>query len=455
MQKSKKEDEVTRSREILVLINLDKSIELFEQQRSYTNDASRYLPIGPQPANEQDLSWPLVFKTIYEILLGLKCDVKDLSELYAGLVKDISSQRETRELKVLVEDVYLNESSLRAISPYLNLICDEKPKARTKTMVSVFRSLLKNFEPLDIDFPGTNFIEGMINTSLKSQCKVVSQNIDDISYLPFLSELIKKDLRTISSNAKWLADDLRLFVELYSFIYLTQLSLQIGLTNERFERPVAREVYFILETETASKERHDCNIKGYERIFSKLNGYALDLFPHLGYLELLSDLPVWMLSNQDLSQEDIQRINKLNELICSYFDIPYSGHQHTAEEAINYGLHYHKELFKKSSHTSSRSGANEKVFDVFKDVFSKSFKADRKAAGWYFQLNTRTLLLLTNLVIGSNEKLLLADVIDGFKLRGVYLDLKSRSALLKLYENIGNIEKLSDSGDAVYVKRTI
>ena len=67
------------------------------------------------------------------------------------------------------------------------------------------------------------------------------------------------------------------------------------------------------------------------------------------------------------------------------------------------------------------------------------------------------LILLTNLIIeGSNEtKLLIDDVIEGFKQRGIWFDLKSKKALLKFYENVGNIEKLSDSGDAVYVKTTI
>ena len=67
------------------------------------------------------------------------------------------------------------------------------------------------------------------------------------------------------------------------------------------------------------------------------------------------------------------------------------------------------------------------------------------------------LLLLTNLIIsGSSEsQLLIDDVIEGFKERGIWLDIQSKKALLKFYENVGNIEKLSDSGDAVYVKTTI
>ncbi|WP_413702341.1 DNA phosphorothioation-dependent restriction protein DptG [Psychromonas sp. KJ10-10] len=106
---------------------------------------------------------------------------------------------------------------------------------------------------------------------------------------------------------------------------------------------------------------------------------------------------------------------------------------------------------------TSRKDANKKVVEIFEKIFSAEFITDRKATGKYFVLNSNMLLLLTNLVInGSSEsQLLIDDVIEGFKERGIWLDIMSKKALLKFYENVGNIEKLSDSGDAVYVKTTI
>ncbi len=439
-----------------MLTKLERSIENFRANKSYSNDASRYLPIGPDIIRDQGLNWTLVRKSIYERVLGLKCEVKDREQLFENVVEFISKNRETKELKSLVENVYLNEDTLSTFSPYLNLICDDKPKARTKTMVSVFSSMLSSFEPLDIDFAGANFVEGLINASIKRQCTNADKVSGEPVYLPFLSRLLDNDLRTLSSKAEWLSEDFDHFIELYTFLYLSQLSLHLGTTNERFNEPVSRELFFILETEKASKERHECNIKGFDSILSNHNGVGLDIFSHLGYLELLSDLPIWKLSNQHIDHPHTQEINTLNQLLCNQFDITYSGDKGSVEEAINEGLYYHSRLFKKSSQTSTRSDANDKVFTTFRDGFAQNFKSNRKAAGgWYLQLSIKSALLVTNLIIGDRGKLLIDDVIEGFKERGIYLDLKSRNALLKVYENIGNVEKLSDSGDAVYVKSTI
>jgi DNA phosphorothioation-dependent restriction protein DptG len=47
------------------------------------------------------------------------------------------------------------------------------------------------------------------------------------------------------------------------------------------------------------------------------------------------------------------------------------------------------------------------------------------------------------------------DLTDGFKSRGVFFDKQSEQALINFYERIGNIERMSDSGDAVYVRKTV
>ena len=146
------------------------------------------------------------------------------------------------------------------------------------------------------------------------------------------------------------------------------------------------------------------------------------------------------------------KINQFNHLIGQLFDESYRN-EDSLKAAINAGLNLQKQVFEKTS----RKDANKKVVEIFEKKFAAEFITDRKAAGKYFVLNSNMLLLLTNLVIsGSSEnKLLIDDVIEGFKKRGICLDIKSKKALLKFYENVGNIEKLSDSGDAVYVKTTI
>ena len=64
-------------------------------------------------------------------------------------------------------------------------------------------------------------------------------------------------------------------------------------------------------------------------------------------------------------------------------------------------------------------------------------------------------MLLTNLAIGEKERLRFHELIKAFELRGVFFDKQSQQNLVDLYERMGNVEKMSDSGDAVYVKKTV
>ena len=48
-----------------------------------------------------------------------------------------------------------------------------------------------------------------------------------------------------------------------------------------------------------------------------------------------------------------------------------------------------------------------------------------------------------------------AELLEEFKSRGVYFDKKTQQSLIGFYERVGNVERMSDSGDAVYVRKTI
>ena len=69
--------------------------------------------------------------------------------------------------------------------------------------------------------------------------------------------------------------------------------------------------------------------------------------------------------------------------------------------------------------------------------------------------NQDYLILLTNLAIGEEDKLRFHELIKAFESRGVFFDKQSQQVLIEFYERIGNVERMSDSGDAVYVSKTI
>lgn len=104
---------------------------------------------------------------------------------------------------------------------------------------------------------------------------------------------------------------------------------------------------------------------------------------------------------------------------------------------------------------STRYQANDKYINALKKHIAAKCVQSRGRAGQVLVLNQDQLLLLTNLTIGEQETLRLQDLISGFKQRGFYLDNQSQQVLVSFYERMGNVERMSDSGDAVYVRKTL
>jgi DNA phosphorothioation-dependent restriction protein DptG len=76
-------------------------------------------------------------------------------------------------------------------------------------------------------------------------------------------------------------------------------------------------------------------------------------------------------------------------------------------------------------------------------------------SGRVLVLNQDYLLLMTNLAIGVRPKLRLHELLIEFEQRGFYVDNQTKQALVAFYERMGNVERMSDSGDAVYVLKTV
>jgi len=417
---------------------------------AYSNVADQFLPIGPQTLKDHKLDWDRVYQSLIENLFQLSLGKRDREHLKEEVLESFRNSRDTRELVDVFDELYLSSNAINNITPLAYLVSNKETlTSRTKTMINIVQGLLTSPLSDNLISSGNNPLESLLIDKVQQLCKTKAFNEDGVTYLPFLAEAFSKDIKTLTKNPSYFLSELEGFINIYTFLYLTQLTKHLCIPGHRYQTPTAKPLYFILETERASKERHECNQYGYDHLFSKTSGISLYLFPYLGYLSRLSKEPSWMLINHNALSP---KVNQFNQCIGQLFDEGYR-HEDSLQAAVNSGLNLQKQIFDKTS----RKDANKKVVEIFEKKFAAEFITDRKAAGKYFVLNSNMLLLLTNLVIsGSSEsQLLIDDVIEGFKERGIWLDIKSKKALLKFYENVGNIEKLSDSGDAVYVKTTI
>jgi len=437
---------------------IDSSISLVKEciksnrEDSYKNIASDFLPIGPTGPEKQKLDWTRVHQALIEDIFQLTIDDRDRETLREEIIASFSNSRDTREDVDIIDELYLSSNAINSITPLAYLVSNQETlSARTKTMINVFQGLINSPLIIEPRRSGNNPLESLLIEKIHLLCKFKPFKEKRNTYLPFLADVFSSDLKTLCKNPSYFLSELEGFLNVYSFIYLTQLTIHLCIPDNRYKTPSAKTLYFILETERASRERHECNQYGYDYLFSKTRGMALSLFPYLGYFSRISDMPSWEIT-ANYNDGFIHKISEFNQELANLFGEEYQ-YDNSLQGALNKGAALQKQIFE----NSTRKDANKKVVDIFEKTFAAGFITDRKVAGKYFVLNANTLLLLTNLVIGGadEDKLLIDDVIEGFKQRGIWLDIKSKKALLKFYENVGNIEKLSDSGDAVYVKTTI
>ena len=314
------------------------------------------------------------------------------------------------------------------------------------------KTLFSKDKTYEDKIPNLNFIENKINEVFNIYFPTKKPNTADvISYLPKISNIFSKDLDFLTTQSKYFLENIQLFLELYLFIYTTQLSLSINGWKEAKE-PLVKECYFILDSEKASRERV-CLQRGYKQVEKSLNS----LFPILALTESLQTnlekkIPLWALVQQ-LTEEHFEPLKQYCYDFSENRELPLSmGEFQDCIDIMSELQYLFKEQFAKGQ---TRASAGNKVVNTIRYKVLKPFTQTRGSAGTIFVLNQEYLLLLTNIAIGEREKLRLYEIIDEFKQRGVFFDKESQKALVEFYERLGNVEKMSDSGDAIYVKKTI
>jgi DNA phosphorothioation-dependent restriction protein DptG len=233
--------------------------------------------------------------------------------------------------------------------------------------------------------------------------------------------------------------------------------MALNIANWKDGEPVSKPLYFILDTEKASSERVNVQRYGYKLFASA----SERLFPMLSALEALQHKelkrPLWQVYKDSINYHNqVDVLNALNTYLNAFIksrELPSRPISQTVESAFEQLQELAIEQFKVS--TTTRGEINEKYTKELEKQICGDFLQTRGRAGRVLVLNQDQLVLLTNLAIGLNEKLRLHELMNEFQRRGFYLDGQSQQVLVSFYERMGNVERMSDSGDAVYVRKTI
>ena len=420
------------------------------------NEVKRYLPIRNKG---NKFMWKSIAGDVLAHAMGHQIKAFNFQE-FESRCKVYFDQTCGPNLWPTLERTYFsNRESLLRLDPRFSFLSVASPrqsgaKANAR-MASIFKDLLGSKRLTDMAPPSLNFIELKILDQVNELLRAQANEERRLSYLPFLEATFQGDLRFLSHHPRYLLEQFEEFLKLYAMSYSAQLALNVK--NFR-EEPRSRNLYFILASEKAGSERVHVTEDGMRLLRSSL----ASVFPVLSMAEAVqanSDnkelLPLWMfyqrLRQLPSREAVVEALNRYSALFAEKRKVAPPAPADSLESALENLIKIALDQFD----DSTREGVNKKYVGQFEEHVFQDFTQSRGRAGKVLVLTQDQLLLITNLVVGDESKLWFKDVLAGFEARGIFLDKRSEMALVEFYERIGNVERRSDSGAAIYITKTL
>lgn len=423
-----------------------------------------YLPVRNKNNN---IDWQIVTGLVLSYAVKHKIDTYNLEQFREDCKTHLQTLIDEPAFWPVLERMYFSSQDIFSVSPLFLLFHAqfnaEKISAGSmadKRLGTLFANLMRDFS---LNYPiqdKLNFIEQQMLNKLNEKVKVLGKGpfAEEQPYLPYMVTCFQSDLAFLADHPQYLLQELTNTLRLYAFSWCAQLAL--NLENWRDGEPQSKSLFFILDTEKASSERDQIKRFGYKWFARQ----SEKLFPILSALEVLQwgkgakKRPLWQVYQDALNDSDSssQTLNALNKYLEEFIEDRQLSSRDRAtnlDDAFKELLSVAVEQFQGKK--SERASVNRKYINELESQICTDFIQVRGRAGKVLVLNQDRLLLLTNLTVGKNQKLRLHELLRGFEQRGFYLDNQSTQMLVAFYERMGNVERMSDSGDAVYVRKTV
>lgn len=428
------------------------------------NQLDSYLPVRNKNNN---INWQIVTGLVLSYALKRKIDAYNIEQFREDCKAHLQTLIDEPTFWPVLERMYFSSQDIFRVSPLFLLFHAqfdaEKINAGSTTdkrLGTLFANLMRGFS---LNYPiqdKLNFIEQQMLNKLNEKVKLLGEGpfAEEQPYLPYMVTCFQSDLAFLADHPQYLLQELTNTLRLYAFSWCAQLAL--NLDNWRDGEPQSKSLFFILDTEKASSERDQIKRFGYKWFASQ----SEKLFPILSALEVLQwgkgakKRPLWQVYQDALNDSDpsSQTLNNLNNYLQDFIEdrqLTSRDRATNLDDAFKQLLSVAVEQFQGKK--SERASVNRKYINELESQICSDFIQVRGRAGKVLVLNQDRLLLLTNLTVGKNKKLRLHELLRGFEQRGFYLDNQSTQMLVAFYERMGNVERMSDSGDAVYVRKTV
>lgn len=249
------------------------------------------------------------------------------------------------------------------------------------------------------------------------------------------------DLEQLMKNEQFFLKDIGLLISYYFFYYILQQSFQILSTEKK-----QIELWFTYDKERVTGGR-DAVQKGYKN-YNDASRELLVNVDIIDYLNILSEKNTYQSYEEIIADVDNhyilgRNLMEFNKAFADAMDEEYKPVADLEKQVKQLQKYLRLNI---SNETAKRY---RKSFDEFNGL---SFIKSRGRLGYVLNATQELILLFVGVIIGENEKILLNKLFQEFEKRGLFFDKQSRKEIISFFEDVNILEKLSDSGDAQYVK---
>ncbi|MCG0733513.1 DNA phosphorothioation-dependent restriction protein DptG [Lactiplantibacillus paraplantarum] len=263
----------------------------------------------------------------------------------------------------------------------------------------------------------------------------------------WFSGCFSSDIKHFLTNKDYFYQHIDELLEFYYFTYVIQLISRISDTTEH---QTIIPLYFTLENEPVSQSRLSIQ-QGYQLVYQHGQDLLIDM-DVLNYLNALIPDNCFYWKSQILDENFKYRMEllvNLKQFIEAYREqFPVTK---LADIDFNYNSLSSQINILRLILEKHKGATDSRYAKSLEEISQQGYLRQHGRLGRVFSLSNQTILMLTAAIVGSH-KMLLKDVFNALQQRGIYFDRLTREQVVRLFERVNVLEKLSDSGDAQYVK---
>jgi len=332
---------------------------------------------------------------------------------------------------------------------------DKKGEVRVGEFLIELLKLKDNeeFKKMFLDDEPGNLYERVIFETLDNNSTEIKSHMHEFKFYDnkqYFSKYFNEDILNLKKDEDYFYGHVGELLEFYYFTYVIQTMVRVsdgGISNDNEIIPL----YFSLGNESISQSRAAIQ-KGYNLVYQHGQDLLTDI-DVLNYLNvLIPDTNRFYWKNEILENDFYykdQLLNNIREFVenyCQQIDESTFNDIDFNYNDLSGAISCIRSLLEKK-----KNAADSRYAKSFEAISQQNYSRRHGRLGKAFSLSNETVLLLTSAIVGHG-KMLLDHVFQEFEKRGIYFDRLTRDAVITLFEQANILEKLSESGDAQYVR---